>query len=210
MPALIYGHLWYLTMRMSVAGERGGNDRNQRDRRVVPIDLGRRDGLGHAPDQISDEGALEGVPMLDRVTGGGPRITRSADDPPKRSREQRTHPTQPVDHSRTAGGRQGARSKPRAASSRCAPNAVIATSTKTAVASSRSHTDHGAQVPDRRRADPDHRLGCDWRCSADTWTSGSRAAAIAGCLDAANRRVRRAGGWRPEAGDVVDNRAARF
>jgi hypothetical protein len=90
MPALIYGHLWYLMLRMTVAGERGGNDRNRRDRRVVPIDAGRRDRLGHAQEQISDEGALEGVRMLDRVTGGGPRIIGSSDDPPRRFQD--THP----------------------------------------------------------------------------------------------------------------------
>ena len=71
---------------MSVAGDRGDNDRGRRDRRVVSIDLGRRDGVGHAADEITDEGALEGVPMLDRVTGGGPRVGRGADDPPKRAR----------------------------------------------------------------------------------------------------------------------------
>src|SRR5690348_1628297 len=75
---------------MTVAGDRGGADR-RRDRSVVPIDVGRRRGqLGdwEAIDQITDEGALESVQMLDRVTGGGPQRNRDGEgaDPPSRAR----------------------------------------------------------------------------------------------------------------------------
>ena len=129
-----------------VADDRGGDDRNRRERRVVPIDLGRRD--RHDSEEFSDQGALEGVPMLDRVTGGGPRVTHSPNDPPRRSRSH-----EPASRNPWTGRHRGrlsrpGRSKPATAGSPCSPNAFPGSLADTSVAWPQTRSDHRAQDPD--------------------------------------------------------------
>ena len=67
---------------VSGADDRGGTDRDGNARRVVPIDFEQRSRLGgdQSRTRVTDEDALEAVQMLDRVTGGGRRVTVARGD----------------------------------------------------------------------------------------------------------------------------------
>ena len=208
MPAVICGHLWYLRYGMSVAEDRGDNDRGRRDRRVVPIDLGRRDGLGHAADEITDEGALEGVPMLDRVTGGGPRVDHGADDPPKRARSNEPGPATrgPCSRGPPPGRSLPARRYRLPARARH-PRGDVAQGVDHDVLRLAPLAAHKLEIAGALILIIG--LGATGALLLAHGHPACRAAAIAGRLDVADRRVGRAIGRHPEARDVVDSRTPR-
>ena len=138
-------------------------------------------------------------PVADRGSADG------ADDPPKRARRSEPASRNPWTMQPRAAARAFAAGHALPAHERT-PDTRTARSRTTSIT---CFSYRGAQIRNRRCSNPDHRHGSNWRSSPSARARGLAAATIAGRLDVADRRVRRAVGCHPKARDVADSRTPR-